>query len=184
MSVIEQAATISAGTWRSDPVHSTVGFEVKYLGAAKFRGEVSEFDGALVVGDSGTELAGSGRVASLRTKDENLDAHLQSPDFFDAERHPDIAFRSTNVTFGDDGDVAIDGELSIKGITKPVTLEGTYSGPVIGLGGDEKLALDVATTIDRTDFGVSWNAPLPGGGLTLANDVALKADLVFAKETT
>ena len=183
MSVIEQAATISAGTWRSDPVHSALGFEVKYLGAAKFRGEVPDFDGSLVVGDSGTELVGSGRVASLRTKDENLDAHLQSPDFFDAERHPDITFRSTSASFGPADDVTIEGELTIKGVTKPVTLQGTVSAPVADLAGTEKVALELATTIDRTDFGVSWNAPLPGGGLALASDVALKADLVFAKET-
>jgi polyisoprenoid-binding protein YceI len=183
MSVIEQAATISTGTWQSDPVHSSVGFEVKYLGTARFRGEVSDFDGVLRVDGDETELAGSGRVASLRTKDENLDAHLQSPDFFDSERHPDIAFRSTSVTFGPDDDVAIDGDLTIKGVTKPVTLRGTLSAPVTDLAGKEKLALELATTIDRTDFGVSWNAPLPGGGLALANDVALKADVVFTKET-
>lgn len=182
MSVVEkQAATITAGAWRSDPVHSSLGFEVKYLGAATFRGEVPDFHGSLNVGEDGIELNGNGRVASLRTKDGNLDAHLQSPDFFDAERHPEIRFRSTEVTITD-GDVSIAGELTIKGVTKPVVLSGTTSEPVADLAGNEKVALDVTTTIDRTQFGVSWNAPLPGGGLTLANDVALSAQLLFVKE--
>jgi polyisoprenoid-binding protein YceI len=184
MSVIEQqAATISTGTWQSDPVHSTVGFEVKYLGAAKFRGEVSDFAGQLHVEDGSAELSGSGQVASLKTKDENLDAHLQSPDFFDSERHPDISFRSTDVAFVGGTGVRAEGELTIKGVTKPVTLTGTVSAPTVGLDGSEKLGLELTTTIDRTEFGVNWNAPLPGGGLALANDVTLKADLVFAKET-
>ena len=183
MSVIEQTATITAGTWQSDPVHSSLGFEVKSLGAARFRGEDSDFEGTLRVGEDGAELSGSGRVASLRTKDENLDAHLQSPDFFDSERHPEIAFRSTDVTFGPGDEVTVEGDLTIKGVTKPVVLRGTASAPVADLAGTEKAALELETTIDRTEFGVSWNAPLPGGGLALANDVSLKADLVFAQET-
>jgi polyisoprenoid-binding protein YceI len=184
MSVIEQtAATISAGTWESDPVHSSVGFEVKYLGAARFRGEVSGFAGELRVEDGSAQLSGSGLVASLKTKDENLDAHLQSPDFFDSERHPDISFRSTDVTFTGGTGVRVEGELTIKGVTNPVTLAGTVAGPTVGLDGREKLGLELTTTIDRTEFGVSWNAPLPGGGLTLANDVALKANLLFARGT-
>jgi polyisoprenoid-binding protein YceI len=184
MSVIEQqAATISAGTWQSDPVHSSVGFEVKYLGTARFRGEVSDFTGQLRVDDGSAELVGSGRVASLKTKDENLDAHLQSPDFFDSERHPDITFRSTDVTFTGGTGVRVPGELTIKGVTRPATLTGTVAAPTVGLDGTEKLGLELSTTIDRTEFGVSWNAPLPGGELTLANDVALRANLLFAKET-
>jgi polyisoprenoid-binding protein YceI len=183
MSVIEHAATISTGTWQSDRVHSTVGFEVKYLGAARFRGEVSDFTGELHIEDGNAELSGSGQVASLKTKDENLDAHLQSPDFFDSERHPDISFRSTDVTFVGGTGVRAEGELTIKGVTKPVTLTGTVTAPTVGLDGKEKLGLELTTTIDRTEFGVSWNAPLPGGGLALANDVALKASILFAKET-
>jgi polyisoprenoid-binding protein YceI len=182
MSVIEkQAATITAGAWQSDPIHSSLGFEVKYLGAARFRGELSDFDGVLNVGDDGISLVGAGRVASVRTKDENLDAHLQSPDFFDAERHPEIAFRSTDVKLGADGEATIAGELTIKGVTKPVILHGTASEPVVDYADKTKVAIDLETTIDRTEFGVSWNAPLPGGDLALANDVTLSAQLLFVK---
>src|SRR5215472_9726087 len=120
MSTLESTTTIApAGTtWAADPVHSNVAFEVEYAGVNIFRGSFRDFDATL----EGSTLAGSAQVASVDVKDEQLAGHLQSPDFFDAERHPEISFRADALTVADGGDVTGAGELTIKGITKPVVL--------------------------------------------------------------
>jgi polyisoprenoid-binding protein YceI len=171
--IIEQPqAAIPAGTWQADPVHSSVGFAVKYLGVATFTGELTNFEASLKDG----ELAGKARVASVEVKDENLKAHLQAPDFFDAGRHPEVSFSGREVREG-----RFEGELTIKGVTQPATLEGTITGPVTDPYGNERYGLALTTVVDRTAFGLNWNAPLPGGGFALANDVTLKADLSLVK---
>jgi polyisoprenoid-binding protein YceI len=172
-SVIEQQQTqIPTGTWQADPVHSSVGFAVKYLGVATFTGELTNFEATLSDGD----LAGKARIASIEVKDENLKAHLQSPEFFDAERHPEITFSGTA-----DDEGRFEGELTIKGTTKPVTLEAVVTGPVTDPYGNERYGLSLSTVVDRTAFDLNWNAPLPGGGFALANDVTLKAELSLVK---
>ncbi len=114
-------------------------------------------------------------------QDENLTAHLLSPDFFDAERHPELSFESEVV--GRNGDsLQIEGELTIKGITKPIELEGTVAAPVVDPYGRERVAVELETTIDRTDFGIDWNVPLPSGEPALSNDVHLVAQLFLVKE--
>src|SRR5690348_8096692 len=118
--VTQSRIQVPTGTWKADAVHSTVGFEVPYLGVAKFTGEVTSFEAALADG----ELTGTAQVASIEVKDENLYAHLQSPEFFDAERHPELTFSGTV------GDGVFAGELTIKGITRPVTLAAAVTGPV------------------------------------------------------
>ena len=170
---IEQPqAVVPAGTWQADPVHSSVGFGVKYLGVATFTGELTNFEATLEEG----VLTGKARVASIEVKDENLKAHLQAPDFFDAERHPEVAFSGRDV-----GNGRFEGELTIKGVTQPATLEGTVTGPVTDPYGNERYGLALTTVVDRTAFGLNWNAPLPGGGFALANDVTLKAELSLVK---
>ena len=172
-SVIEQQQTqIPTGTWRADPVHSSVGFAVKYLGVATFTGELTNFEATLTDG----ELAGQAEVASVEVKDENLKAHLQSPDFFDAERHPKVTFSGTASGEGD-----FEGELTIKGVTQPVTIEAVVTGPVTDPYGNERYGLSLSTVVDRTAFDLNWNAPLPGGGFALANDVTLKVELSLVK---
>jgi polyisoprenoid-binding protein YceI len=168
----QQQAVVPAGTWQADPVHSSVGFAVKYLGVATFTGELTGFEATLEDG----ELAGRARVESVEVKDENLKAHLQAPDFFDAERHPEVSFSGRNV-----GEGRFEGRLTIKGVTQPATLEGTITGPVTDPYGNERYGLALTTVVDRTAFGLNWNAPLPGGGFALANDVTLKADLSLVK---
>jgi polyisoprenoid-binding protein YceI len=170
--IIQQQAAAPAGTWQADPVHSSVGFGVKYLGVATFTGELTNFEATLKDG----ELVGKARVESVEVKDENLKAHLQAPDFFDAERHPEVSFSGRDV-----GEGRFEGELTIKGITQPATLEGTITGPVTDPYGNERYGLALTTVVDRTAFGLNWNAPLPGGGFALANDVTLKADLSLVK---
>lgn len=169
-----------AGTWQLDPVHSRVGFSVEYL-AGTFHGSFASFDASLEIDDAGMHaIAGQARVDSVQVPDESLGAHLLSPEFFDAERAPEISFRSE--AFAPSGtEVVLQGELSIKGITKPVELTGTAGGPIVDAYGRERLNLQLETTVDRSQFGLDWNAPLPNGQPALGNDVTLTAELAFVK---
>ncbi len=168
------------GTWRLDPVHSAVGFEVPYL-AGTFKGQFREIAADLELGADTVSLAGSAAVASVDVKDETLSAHLQSPDFFDAERHPELRFAARNVAL--DGEtVTVQGDITIKGVTKAVEVSGTVAAPLVDPYGRERVGLELSTVVDRTDFGVSWNAPLPSGEPALAYDVTIVADLQFVKE--
>src|SRR5919108_547221 len=168
------------GTWSLDPVHSSVGFEVPYL-AGTFKGEFNEIGAELAVDGERASLEGTAQVASVDVKDENLAAHLQSPDFFDAERHPELRFTARDIRLDGDGKVSGDGDLTIKGVTKPVTVTGTLATPIADAYGNERIGLNLFASIDRTDFGVDWNQPLPSGEPSLANDVTIRADLQFVR---
>ena len=175
----ETAAPL-VGTWSLDPVHSNVGFEVKYL-VGTFRGQFRDIDGQLVVDDDDrATLEGRARVASVDVKDEMLAGHLQTPDFFDAERYPEIVFRAEGLDFAP-GDVRGQGEITIRGVTKPVELSGTVTPPGPDAYGKTRVGAVLSATVDRTEFGVSWNTPLPTGDLALANDVTINAELFFTK---
>lgn len=165
-----------AGAWSLNPVHSSASFSVRYLVAA-FRGRFEDVEATLADG----RLTGAVKVDSIVVKDENLAAHLKGPDFFDSERHPEIAFASRELRV--DGDaLTLEGDLTIKGVTQPVTASGTIAGPVQHPAGHEALGFTLETTIDRSAFGVSWNAPLPkGGGPALSNDVTLTVELEFVR---
>jgi polyisoprenoid-binding protein YceI len=178
MSVIESTQELApAGTWNADPVHSHVSFEVVYAGNSTFRGSFREFSATL----EGSTLAGTATVASVDVKDEQLNGHLQAPDFFDAARYPEISFSATRLTRGEGTRVSGAGELTIKGVTKPITLDGTVSEPTIDPFGRERIGLRLESEIDRTQYGVSWNAPNQSGGDYLANTVKLVAELTFVK---
>jgi polyisoprenoid-binding protein YceI len=169
-----------AGTWKLDAVHSRVDFEVSYL-AGTFKGEFHEIGAELLVDGSRAALEGTARVASVDVKDENLSAHLQSPDFFDVERHPELRFAAQDIRLDGDGKVSADGELMIKGVTKRVAVTGTVTAPIADPYGNDRIGLNLTTTIDRTDFGVDWNNPLPNGEPSLANDVTILAELQFVQ---
>jgi polyisoprenoid-binding protein YceI len=169
-----------AGSWSLDPVHSRVDFEVSYL-AGTFKGDFQEIRAELTVDAERASLDGTAKVASVDVKDENLSAHLQSPDFFDAERHPELRFAAHDIRLDGDQKVAVDGELTIKGVTKPVGLTGTVTAPIADPYGNERIGLNLRTRIDRTDFGLNWNNPLPSGEPSLANDVTILAELQFVK---
>jgi polyisoprenoid-binding protein YceI len=175
-----QTVTIApAGTWGLDAVHSAVGFEVEYLGGT-FKGSFDAIDATLVVDDDSVSLEGSAKVASVNVKDENLAAHLQSPDFFDAERYPEIRFTAKNVSL--DGEtVKVEGDLTIKGVTHDADVTGTVTSPLTDAYGRERIGLKLETRVDRTQFGVTWNNPLPNGEQSLANDVTVIAELFFVK---
>ena len=169
-----------AGTWRLDKVHSSIAFQVPYLAGA-FNGSFREFEGTLDVADGGAALTGVAKVASVDVKDDNLSAHLQSPDFFDAESHPELRFSSDRIAL-DGESVRVAGEIEIRGVKRAVEATGAAHGPVPNLQGDDSLRLQLTTTIDRTEFGVSWNAELPGGGKALSDEVTILAELYFVKE--
>jgi polyisoprenoid-binding protein YceI len=164
------------GTWSLDPTHSSATFAVKHMAVATFRGVFDKFDATLSVDDDSAELRGSVEATSLVVKDENLQAHLGSPEFFDIERYPEIDFRSTSLRREGDN-LVVDGELKIKGNTRAVEGRGTIDGPAVTLGDAVKLGLVLETVVDRTEFGLNWNAPLPKGGFALANDVKLTIEL-------
>lgn len=175
-------STISApaGTWQLDKVHSSIAFQVPYLAGA-FNGSFREFAGTLDLSDDSAALTGTARVASVDVKDDNLAAHLQSPDFFDSERFPELSFASSGIAL-DGESVRVDGEITIKGVTRAIEATGAAHGPVANLQGNDSLRLQLTTTVDRTDFGVSWNADLPGGGKALADEVTILAELYFVRE--
>ena len=175
MSTTETRA-LPAGTWTVDPVHSSVGFGVEYM-AGTFSGTFDEF--AVAVADG--VLTGSAKVASVQVKDPNLEAHLQTPDFFDAERHPELTFRSNSIERSGD-ELKIDGEITIKGHTEPVQIAGVTSEPIVDPYGGTRYGLKLETTIDRDRFGVSWNASLPNGEPAMSNQVTITAELQLSKE--
>ena len=182
MSVIDTTREIApAGTWVVDPVHSSVAFEVVHSGISSFRGGFADYD-AVLAGGEDARLSGSARVASVAVSDENLTGHLQSPDFFDAQRFPEIAFESDELTRGENGEVEARGSITIKGVTQPVELTGRVTGPVADAYGNDRLGLRLETTIDRAQFGITWNAPMPAGGNILADDVRLTAELELVRK--
>jgi polyisoprenoid-binding protein YceI len=171
MSTITQQTTIPAGTFNADGVHSKLGFEVQYMGVATFSAGVKDFSATLADG----KLAGSAPMKSLDIKEEPFYNHLLSPEFFDAESHPEVSFSGTLAEAGDG--VEVDGEITIKGFTRPAILRGTLTGPVTDPYGNTRYGLKLETTIDRTEFDINWNADMPDGTKALANEVTLKADI-------
>ena len=167
-------------SWALDTVHSTADFSVRHMVVATFRGTFDTIEATLEY-DSGTpKITGTVPVASVAVKDENLQGHLQSPDFFDAERTPNITFVSTDVRRIDGGPaVEVDGDLTIKGVTQPVTATGYITEPTEDIAGNSKVGVELTTVIDRTAFGLNWNAPLPKGGFAVDNDVTLTVNLEF-----
>ena len=167
--------------WTVDPVHSTVGFAVKHMVVSTFRGRFEDYDATLTAQADGT-LRLEGRVAadSIAVKDENLAAHLSAPDFFDTERFPAITFTSTLVR-AENNALIVDGELTIKGTTRPIEARGTITEPAVTFGDVEKIGVELEAIVDRTEYGLDWNAPLPKGGFALANDVKLIVNLELAR---
>ncbi len=176
---VDSTQTLPAGTWALDPVHSQIGFAVGYH-VGTFRGTFSPVNATLEVGEDGSaKLTGSVPVSGVKVQDENLSAHLQAPDFFDAERAPEISFYSTAIRPAGDH-LEIEGELTIKGTTVPVVARGRVGEQKVYMD-RPYFGLDLEATIDRTRFGINWNNPLPNGEAALANDVTVTAELFLTK---
>ena len=171
-----ETQSVPTGTWSVDKVHSNVGFAVDYM-AGTFTGSFSDFDAAATDG----VIEGSAKVASIQVKDPNLEAHLQSPDFFDAERNPELKFVSKSVAREGD-QLKIDGEITIKGHTEPVAITGVITEPFEDPYGGTRFGLKLEAKVDRDKFGITWNNPLPSGEPALSNEVTIIADLQLSKQ--
>jgi polyisoprenoid-binding protein YceI len=182
MSAIDAAATtIPAGTYKDDGVHSAATFAVKHMVVSTFRGRFEDFSAELVAREDGTAvLNGAVKADTIVVKDPNLAAHLKSPEFFDTERYPEIRFESLDVV-RDGDEVTVEGDLTIKDHTHPITGKGTITGPAEDPFGNTKLGLTLETVVDRTQFGLNWNAPLPKGGFALADEVTIQVELELVK---
>lgn len=173
--------SIPVGTWVSDKVHSTIDFSARHLVVATYHGTFEDFDATLVGNDDGSaRLEATARVGSVKTAEENLTGHLLSPDFFDAEKYPELSFTSTDITREGDH-VVVRGPLTAKGTTKEITLHGELAGPAVAFEDQEVLGLTLEGTIDRREFDFNWNATLPSGGLVLGNEVKLVVSLELKK---
>jgi polyisoprenoid-binding protein YceI len=179
--ITQTRETLPAGAWNVDAVHSQVGFAVPYV-VGTFRGSFSPVGARVEVAEDGSAvLTGSVPVLGVKVQDENLSGHLQAPDFFDAERTPEITFASTEIRrFGEE--IEVTGDLTIKGITNQVEARGKVTDPADDPYGGVRFGLQLETTIDRTKFGLNWNNPLPNGKPALGNDVTLTAELFLVKD--
>ena len=181
MTTITENGIVPAGTWTVDQTHSSAEFEVEHGGASVFKGGFKPIEASLVSDENGARLEGSVDVEAISINDENLYPHLLSPDFFDVERNPKITFHTTEIS-GDAEDLHVKGELSMAGVSREVEATGRLRGPVSFGPGAEKVGLQLATVVDRTEFGMNWQMDLPGGEKALAEDVRLVVSLELNKE--
>lgn len=169
-----------AGRWTVDPTHSTLSFGVRHMVVSTYRGQLRNFDASLVLDGDQLSLAGQGDVRNIDVRDSALASHLLAPDFFDAERHPEIRMTSDVIDI-DGTSITIAAQLTIKGITRSVELRGAIAGPVEDPFGATRLGLQIEATIDRRDYGLDWNIALSGGGWALGNEVTISAQLEFVR---
>ena len=173
------ATTPLAGTYVADPVHSSFGFSVRYQGVSLFRGTLSDVTATLADG----RLEGVAKVESISIRTpEPFRAHVLGSEFFDAANHPEVRFASSDVDLREDGTVTVDGELTIKGITRPVRATGAWIAPAPDAFGTTRGHLQLEAVIDRAEFDMHWNAPLPSGGKALANEVTLAVELSLTEQ--
>jgi polyisoprenoid-binding protein YceI len=183
MAVVENAKEhlLSSGSWAVDPAHSAIEFRVKHMVIQTVKGRFRDFDGAIVTGAEPT-ISGSIRVASLDTLHEERDAHLRSRDFFDVERHPEISFEASGLQFnGDDRHFSLPGQLTIKGVTRPIMLDGELHGTIADAGGGEQIALALRGQLDRSDYGLVWNRLLETGNVLVGETVDLVLDVAAVR---
>ena len=172
-------STPIAGTYAADPVHSSFGFAVRYQGVSLFRGTLSDVTASLV--DGRLEGTAKAESISIRTP-EQFRAHVLGPEFFDTENHPEVRFTSNDVDLREDGTAAVAGDLEIKGITRPVQATGTWVRPEADAFGRTRGHLQLEAVVDRSEYEMTWNAPLPSGGQALANEVTLTVDLSLVEQ--
>jgi polyisoprenoid-binding protein YceI len=173
---------LTPGKWQIDTTHSSVAFSVRHLMISKVKGTFKDFSGTIVIDDDPLKSTVDARVglASVDTGDEQRDAHLKGSDFFDTETYPDMVFTSTGLRH-DDGDYLLDGELSILGVTKPVTFELEFEGVSADPWGNTKAGFSAKTEINRKDWGMNYNAALETGGVLIGEKAKIELDIEAAK---
>jgi polyisoprenoid-binding protein YceI len=184
MSTPESTATQTAlptGTWSVDPIHSSVEFHVKHLGIATVKGQFKEFEGTLEVGPDGSRAYGTVKVASVDTREPQRDTHLRSPDFFDADQYPEIAFQSTAIRPLDEDTFEIDGDLSIHGVTRSLTLNATLEGTETDPQGNFRVGLSATAQINRSDYEMKFNMALGSGNVVVSDKVKILLEISAVK---
>lgn len=171
------------GTWKIDPAHSEVAFSVRHLMIAKVRGVFEDFDVTIVTPEDPKQATIEAviDVASVNTGQPDRDNHLRTSDFFLVEEHPKMVFTSTSIQ-ADGDNFTVEGDLTMRGVTKPVTLKGEFGGVIVDPYGQTRAGATATTTLNRHDFGVSWNAALEAGGMTLGDNVKVEIDLQVVLE--
>jgi polyisoprenoid-binding protein YceI len=176
------ATQIKAGTWAIDPVHSSIAFSVRHLLVSKVRGHFNTFSGAVVVGEDGTpSVTAEIAIDSVDTRNEQRDAHLKAADFFDVEHYPTASFVSTAVRENGDS-YLLDGDFTLKGITKPVTLDLEFNGTNPGMGHGEVAGFTASVVLNRKDFGIDIDMPLESGGAVVGDKVAITLEIEALKQ--
>jgi polyisoprenoid-binding protein YceI len=182
------SSTEAGTTWAIDPAHSQVEFAVRHLMISTVRGHLPAFTGSLSLDEAnpaGAEVLVTFDAASIDTRNAQRDAHLRSADFLDVEHHPEITFRSVSAasaTLEEGGAFPFEGELTIRGVTRPVTLQVTTAGRTRDPWGGERLAFTARGTIDRRDFGLTWNAALETGGVMVSDEVQVTIDVQMVRQ--
>lgn len=176
------ATDLTAGTWAIDPVHSSINFSVRHLMVSKVRGSFETFSGAITVAEDGTpSVSATIDVNSIDTRNEQRDAHVRSADFFDADNHPTATFVSTGVrTDGDD--YIVDGDFTLKGVTKPVSLKLEYNGVNPGMGQGPVAGFEASVVLNRKDFGIDIDMPLETGGTVVGDKVTIALEIEALKQ--
>jgi polyisoprenoid-binding protein YceI len=171
------------GTYTADPVHSTFAFGVRHMGLSTFRGQLTEVEATLGGDDGGLALDGRARAESISVQNPpQLRDHLLGEEFFDAESHPYVEFRSTAIDLADDGSARVEGALTIRGTTRPVVATGTWREPRDLGHGRVVGALQLEATFDRREFGFDWQMETPGGGIALDYDVTLSVQIELVRQ--
>ncbi len=173
---------LPTGLWKVDPVHSSVEFHVKHLGIATVKGQFKEFEGTLEIGPDGARAFGTVKVGSVDTREPARDEHLRSADFFEAETFPQIAFQSTGIRAVDDEEFEIDADLTIHGVTRQVTLKAVFEGEETDHQGNERVGVSASAQINRSDFGIKFNAALGSGNLVVADKVKILVEVSAVKQ--
>lgn len=170
---------LTTGTWTIDPTHSEVGFVARHLMVTKVRGSFADVSGTVEVAEELSRSAANVtiRTASVASGTADRDAHLRGEDFFDTDKFPEMTFVSTSF----DG-AALAGDLTIKGVTKPVTLDVEFTGVATDPWGNEKAAFEAQGELNRTDWGLTWNANLEKGGVLVSEKIKLVLDVQLAKQ--
>jgi polyisoprenoid-binding protein YceI len=183
MTATTGTAQLSTGVWAIDPVHSSIGFSVRHLMVSKVRGQFETFSGAITVAQDGTpSVTAEVAVDSLTTRNEQRDAHVKSADFFDAERYPVATFRSTAVR-ADGDDYVLDGDFTLKGVTKPISLHLEFNGVNPGMGQGEVAGFEASIVLNRKDFGIDIDMPLETGGTVVGDKITITLEIEALKQS-
>jgi polyisoprenoid-binding protein YceI len=176
--------SLPTGTWKVDPKHSEVGFAVKHMGIATVRGEFTEFEGTLEIGEdlSTAKAYGTVKVESVDTSEPQRDAHLRSPDFFDGEQYPELSFESTRIEALDEEEYRITGNLTVHGVTNEVVLHADFQGTDVDPWGNQRVGLEITGQLSRGDYDMKFNQALGSGNMLVSDKVKLALDISAVKQ--